>query len=56
MRERPTAEYVANYDYAALHGSIDADLDRWRFATEVFTGNLGRYGRYRTWYAQAAST
>jgi hypothetical protein len=49
----PTAAYVANYDYAALHASIDADLDRWRFATEVFTGNLGAYGRYRTWYGQA---
>ena len=42
----------ANYDYAALYGSIDADLDRWRLATEIFAGNLGHYGRYRTWYGQ----
>lgn len=45
--------YPADYDYAALHGSIDADFDRWRLATEIFAGNLGeRYGRYRTWYGQ----
>lgn len=48
----PSEEYRANYDYFALHGSIDADLDRWRLATEVFAGNLGDYGRYRTWYGQ----
>lgn len=39
-------------DYLALHASIDADFDRWRLATEVFTGNLGTYGRYRAWYGQ----
>lgn len=44
---------LRKYDYYALHGSIDADLDRWRLATEVFTGNLDGIGRYRTWYAQA---
>jgi hypothetical protein len=49
----PTDAYGQEYDYAALHASIDADLDRWRLATEVFTGNLGEeYGRYRTWYGQ----
>jgi hypothetical protein len=48
----PTDDYRVNYDYFALHGSVDADLDRWRLATEVFTGNLGDYGRYRTWYGQ----
>jgi hypothetical protein len=48
----PTAGYARNYDYFALHGSIDADFDRWRVATEVFTGNLSDYGRYRTWYGQ----
>lgn len=47
------AAYGPDYDYAALHGSIDADLDRWRLATEIFAGNLGEaYGRYRTWYGQ----
>jgi hypothetical protein len=49
----PSDDYSADFDYAALHASIDADLDRWRLATEVFTGNLGpEYGRYRTWYGQ----
>ena len=42
-----------DYDYAAVHASVDADLDRWRLATEIFAGNLGEeYGRYRTWYGQ----
>ncbi len=40
-------------DYLMLHGSIDADLDRWRFATEYLSGNLDAYGRYRSWYGQA---
>ena len=44
--------YGDTVDYLALHASVDADLDRWRFATEFFTGNLGTYGRYRTVYAQ----
>ncbi len=48
----PSDEYVADYDYFAYYASIDADLDRWRLATEVFTGNLDRYGHYRTWYGQ----
>ena len=49
----PNEPYRETYDYFALHGSIDADFDRWRLATEVFTGNLGEdYGRYRTWYGQ----
>lgn len=51
---KPSGTYAGpEYDYAALHASIDADLDRWRIASEVFTGNLGdNYGRYRTWYGQ----
>jgi hypothetical protein len=48
----PDDVYRLDHDYAALHASLDADLDRWRIATEVFTGNLGKYGRYRTWYGQ----
>ena len=49
----PNDAYRDSYDYFALHASVDADLDRWRLATEVFTGNLGdEYGRYRTWYGQ----
>ena len=40
-------------DYLMLHASIDADLDRWRFATEYMSGNLDLYGRYRAAYAQA---
>ena len=49
----PNHDYAANYDYFALHGSIEADLDRWRLATEIFSGNMGAsYGRYRTWYGQ----
>jgi hypothetical protein len=49
----PNETYAVKYDYFALHGSIEADLDRWRLATEVFSGNLGaEYGRYRTWYGQ----
>ncbi|HEY0592584.1 MAG TPA: hypothetical protein VGF40_12510 [Thermoanaerobaculia bacterium] len=40
-------------DYVMLHGSVDADLDRWRFAAEYLSGNLDTYGRYRSWYGQA---
>lgn len=40
-------------DYVMVHGSIDADLDRWRFAVEYLGGNLDTYGRYRAWYGQA---
>src|SRR5688500_7853176 len=40
-------------DYLMIHGSIDADLDRWRFAVEYLGGNLDTYGRYRSWYGQA---
>lgn len=50
--EPDEAAYRDAYDYFALHASLDADLDRWRLATELFSGNLGDYGRYRTWYAQ----
>ena len=39
-------------DYVMLHGSVDADLDRWRFSTEYLSGNLDRYGTYRAGYAQ----
>jgi hypothetical protein len=44
---------AAPVDYLMLHASVDADLDRWRLATEYLSGNLERYGRYRAWYAQA---
>jgi hypothetical protein len=40
-------------DYLMLHASVDADLDRWRLASEFIRGNLGTTGRYRAWYAQA---
>ncbi len=39
--------------YVMLHASVDADLDRWRLATEYMSGNLDRQRRYRAWYAQA---
>lgn len=40
-------------DYLMLHASIEADLDRWRLASEYMSGNLDQWGRYRAWYAQA---
>ena len=40
-------------DYLMMHASVDADLDRWRLASEFIRGNLGASGRYRAWYAQA---
>lgn len=40
-------------DYLMVHASVDADFDRWRFATEYLSGNLDTYGRYRAWYAHA---
>lgn len=40
-------------DYVMLHTSVDADLDRWRLASEYMSGNLDGHGRYRAWYAQA---
>jgi len=40
-------------DYLMLHASVEADLDRWRFASEYLRGNLDTYGRYRAWYVQA---
>jgi len=40
-------------DYLMGHASIEADLDRWRLASEFIRGNLGTSGRYRAWYAQA---
>lgn len=39
-------------DYLMVHGSIDADLDRWRLATEYLSGNLDYYGRYHAYYGQ----
>lgn len=39
-------------DYLMVHGSVDVDLDRWRFATEYLSGNLDYYGTYRAAYAQ----
>jgi hypothetical protein len=43
----------AEPDYLMMHASVEADLDRWRFATEFIRGNLDSTGRYRAWYAQA---
>lgn len=40
-------------DYLMMHASVEADLDRWRLASEVMRGNLGATGRYRAGYAQA---
>lgn len=42
-----------NADYLMLHASVEADLDRWRLASEFIRGNLDTNGRYRAWYAQA---
>lgn len=39
-------------DYLMFHASVDADLDRWRLATEYLTGDLAYYGEYRAWYGQ----
>lgn len=46
-------QYGTPADYLMLHASVDADFDRWRFATEYLSGNLETYGRYRAAYAQA---
>ena len=46
----PPSGYTA--DYLMLHGSVDVDLDRWRFASEYLSGNLATYGRYRALYGQ----
>lgn len=43
----------ATADYVMLHASVEADLDRWRLASEYLSGNLDQWGRYRAWYAQA---
>jgi hypothetical protein len=40
-------------DYLMLHASVEADLDRWRLASEYMSGNLDQRGRYRAWYLQA---
>src|SRR5215212_3583461 len=40
-------------DYLMLHASVEADLERWRLASEFIRGNLDTSGRYRAWYAQA---
>lgn len=48
--EKPSGVSV---DYLMLHASAEADLDRWRLASEFIRGNLGTSGRYRAWYAQA---
>ena len=44
---------AARADYLMLHASVEADLDRWRLASEFIRGNLDSRGRYRAWYAQA---
>ena len=40
-------------EYLMMHASVEADLDRWRLASEFIRGNLDTNGRYRAWYAQA---
>lgn len=40
-------------DYLMLHGSIEADFDRWIFATEYLDGDLDRGWSYRAYYGQA---
>jgi hypothetical protein len=47
------APYTAPADYVMLHASVDADLDRWRLASEFLTGDLDRFGRYQAAYGQA---
>ena len=47
----PSSE--APSDYLMMHASVEADLDRWRLASEFLRGNLDDYGRYRAWYGQA---
>ncbi|HEX7154065.1 MAG TPA: hypothetical protein VF618_21440 [Thermoanaerobaculia bacterium] len=47
------APYGETADYLMLHASIEADLERWRLATEYLSGDLDQWGRYRAWYAQA---
>ena len=47
--EPPAGQTV---DYLMVHGSVDADLDRWRLTAEYLTGNLDYYGRYKAWYGQ----
>ena len=39
-------------DFVMLHGSIEADFDRWLFATEYLTGDLDASGRYSAAYVQ----
>jgi hypothetical protein len=48
--EPPSGESA---DYLMVHGSAEADLERWRLAAEYLSGNLAEYGRYRAWYGQA---
>ena len=48
--ERPSGRTA---DYLMLHASVEADLDRWRLASEYLSGNLDDRARYRAWYAQA---
>ena len=40
-------------DYFMLHGSVEADVNRWLMAAEYLSGNLDEYGHYRAWYGQA---
>lgn len=39
-------------DYLMVHGSVEADLDRWLLAAEYLTGNLDTGGTYDAFYLQ----
>ena len=40
-------------EYLMVHASLEADLERWRLASEYIRGNLQTNGRYRAAYVQA---
>lgn len=42
-------------DYVMWHTSVDADFDRWLFATEYLKGNLNGGRSYSAWYGQAGT-
>ena len=42
-------------DYVMVHGSVEADLDRWLFAAEYLKGELDGGSSYSAWYGQAGT-
>jgi len=42
-------------DFLMLHASVEADFDRWLFASEYLEGDLDLTGRYRAAYAQVGT-